>query len=261
MKLEENHVPTKYRGVKITSGFVITAGVLLVFVLLMLILMRAGIVALPSFLPGLFGNNEHQEQTLTGEDSVLPEFASDVTESKNHYYSFSVDPRETLSLLTEWDSYVREFRVINWYGQEADSRKYTLTVKGDRFRLESDNKVVICDGSSTWTIAETYRTSLENTVFTPESEIGITSLAAVKEAADKGSVTYSSEDGKHLLIVSEDAESGVLTEYLVSIETGVVMSERSYVSGTQYRAVITDRVDVFAADKLSEEYFAVPMAP
>lgn len=263
MDPNDKRTPAKYRGGKITSGVVITAVVMLIFVLLLLVLMKVGVISPPSFLQSVFGNGESTEQTAEVGQSGIPDFSADSALAGEHYHTFPVDPRETLAALTAQESYVREFRVINSYGGEADIQKYTLTVSGDRYRLESDFKTVLCDGTTTCTITGTYRTELNDTVFTPEYEIGITSLADIKAAAEKGSVTYPGRTGddKTLLIVSEDAESGILSEYAVSLETGVVMAERSYIDGELYRAVVTDAVDVFAADDLPADYFEIPKEP
>ncbi len=260
MNRDDNPMPAKYRGNRMTSGVIIAAAVVLIAALLLLFLMKLGVIGVPAFLDtvfGDFGKNENTEVAMNPNDIILPEFAAGSVHAEDHYYRFSVDPRETLAALTEWESYVREFRVINSYNEETDSRRYVLTVDGDRFRLESDSKTILCDGTAIYTITATYRTPLNGTVFTLENEIGITPLSEIKAIAENGSVTYPTGDDKHLLIVSEDAELGILSEYLVSVETGIVMSERSYIGGTLYRAVVTDSVDVFAAEDLPEEYFAI----
>ena len=264
MNRDDNPMPAKYRGNRMTSGVILAAAVVLIAVLLLLLLMKLGVIGVPAFLTavlGDFGENETVEAETEAGESILPEFAAGSVHADDHYYRFSIDPRETLASLTEWESYVREFRVINSYNEETDSRRYVLTVSGDRFRLESDSKTILCDGTTMYIITATYRTPLNGTVFTLENEIGITPLSEIKTIAEKGSVTYPMGDDKHLLIVSEDAELGILDEYLVSVETGIVMSERSYIGGTLYRAVITDSVDVFAADDLSEQYFSIPAEP
>lgn len=257
---KNKRVPSKYRKGKISSGIAFLLAGILIFVILLFVLMKIGVVDSPSFLHIFFDRDKSAEQTEENSKGGIPDFAPDSSLANEHYHTFSVDPRETLAGLTTWDSYVREFRVINAYGGEADIQKYTLTVNGNKYRLESDFKTVICDGENTHTITGTYRTQIDDTVFTPEYEVGITSLADVKEAAEKGSVTYSDHNGdeKILLIISEDAESGVLAEYTVSIETGIVLTERSYVNGELYRAVITDSTDVFAATELPEDFFKIP---
>ena len=258
MNRDDNSMPAKYRGNRVTSGVILAASVILIAVLLLLFLMKLGVIGVPAFLVTMFGENETAAAETEPGTSILPEFAAGSVHADDHYYRFSVDPRETLAALTEWESYVREFRVINSYNEETDSRRYVLTVSGDCFRLESDSKTILCDGTTLYTITATYRTPLNGTVFTLENEIGITPLSEVKTIAEKGSVTYPMGDDKHLLIVAEDAELGILSEYLVSVETGIVMSERSYIGGVLYRAVVTDSVDVFAADDLPEDYFAIP---
>ncbi len=263
MDPNEKRTPAKYRGVKITSGFVITAVTVLIFVLFLLLMMKLGVVTPPPFLQSVFGTVPNSEQTGEIRKSVIPDFSADAAEEEEIYHTFPVDARETLAVLKEPESYVREFRVINSYGGEADIQKYILTVRGNRYRLESDFKTVLCDGTTICTITGTYRTALDNTVFTPEYEIGITSLADVKAAAEKGSVTYPDRTraDKTLLVTAEDAESGILSEYVVSLETGVVMAERSYIGGEMYRAVVTDAVDIFAADNLPDDFFEIPEAP
>ena len=263
MHPNEKRTPAQYRGAKITSGVVVTVVTLLIFGLLMLLLMKIGVIQPPAFLQSMLGTGEAAEQTTEVGQIGIPDFSADSSLAAEHYHTFPVDPRETLASLTERDSYVREFRVINSYGGMADIQKYTLAVRGDRCRLESDFKTVLSDGTETWTITETYRTKLDGTVFTPENEIGITSLQDVKAAAEKGSVTYPRRGGddKMLFIVAEDAESGILYEYTVSLESGIVMSERSYIGGELYRAVVTDRVDVFAAEDLPDDYFEIPKEP
>lgn len=265
MNPNEKHIPAKYRGTKITSGVVIAAVVTLIFLLFLLLMMKLGVIEPPEFLQPVFGTVSSSVQTGEGENrrSVIPDFSADAAASEETYHSFPQDARETLASLTEPDAYVREFRVINSYDGEADSQKYVLTVSGNRYRLESDFKTVICDGTTSCTITGTYRTGLNNTVFTPEFEVGITSLADVKAAAEKGSVTYPDRTraDKTLLITAEDAESGILSEYAVSLETGVVLTERSYLGGEMYRAVVTDSVDIFAADSLPDDFFEIPEIP
>lgn len=251
--------PPKYYGHRITSGFVLTATVLLVFGLLLLVLMKLEVIGTPSILHDLLGTGEPPEPKSTVVENDLPEFSSGDTRTEDFYYTFAVDPREILATLTPRDAYVREFRVMNFYGDDADISKYTLTVRGACYRLESDHKTVVCDGTSSATVTGTYRTRLDGTVFTPENEIGVTSLETIRQASEKGSVTLSSADAKNLVIVTEDAETDILTEYLVSIETGVVMSERAYLDGVLYRAVITDSVDIFATDDLPADYFELPI--
>ncbi len=250
--------PPKYYGHRITSGFVITAVTLLLFGLLLLVLMKLEVIGTPSVLHGLLGTGESPEPEAATVANDLPEFSSGDTRTEDVYYTFSVDPREILASLTPQDTYVREFRVMNFHGDDADISKYTLTVRGACYRLESDHKTVVCNGTSSATVTGTYRTMLDGTVFTPENEVGMTALEAIRQASEKGSVTLSSEDAKNLLIITEDAETDILTEYLVSIETGVVMSERAYLDGVLYRAVITDSVDIFAADDLPADYFELP---
>ncbi|MGN1346714.1 MAG: hypothetical protein ACI4V1_08005 [Eubacteriales bacterium] len=255
MKQEEKRIPSKYRGGKITSGFVLTAVTILIFVLALLLLMKFGIVNAPAFLRPVLGIGEPSEQTAEPVGNDLPDFGGAETVTEEHYYTFAADPRDILASLTETEAYTREFRVINSYDGEVDLLRYTLTVNGSRFRLVSDRKTVLCDGETICTIAETYQTTLNGTGFTLENEVGITSLTEVRTAAEKGSVTYYSSNGKMLLVLSEDAETGVLAEFLVSIETGIVMSERFYLDGELYHAVLTDTVDVFAADDLPEDFF------
>lgn len=261
MNQDDKRIPTKkYHGGKITSGFVVTAVTMLLFILLLLVLMKLGVIGTPAFLQNILGTGENPAPATENIENDLPDFSSDGVRTEDRYYTFSVDPREILASLTEREAYVREFRVMNFYGEESDISKYTLTVSGERYRLESDHKMVICDGETACTITGTYRSKLNDTVFTLENEIGITPLSAVKTAADKGSVTFHSDGDKTLSIVSEDAETGVLSEYVVSIETGIVMSERSYLDGELYRAVVTDVVDVFGAeaDDLPDDYFEIP---
>ncbi len=248
----------KYYGNRVSSGFVITIVTLLLFVLLLLVLMKLDVIGTPEILHNLLGTGELPEPEAEIAENDLPEFSSGDLLTDNRYHTFSVDPREILASLTPMDAYVREFRVMNFYGDDADISKYTLTVRGPCYRLEADHKTVICDGTSAATVTGTYRTMLDGTVFTPENEVGMTSLSAIQKASEKGSVTLSADDNKQLLIVTEDAETDILTEYLVSIETGVVMSERAYLDGVLYRAVITDSVDIFAAENLPADYFALP---
>lgn len=253
----KKRTPTRFRKERLASGIVFVASGTLIFMVILLVLMKLDVVAPPFFLTSVFGGNgDSAEQTRSDTQSGIPELIAAQTEE--YYHTLPVDPREALAELVVQESYVRELRVINSFGTEADIQKYTLTVNGDRLRLESDFKTVICDGTAVYVATETYRTKLDNSLFTPEYEVGMTSLADVRAAAEKGSVTYSGrvEDEKELLIISEDAESGVLTEYSVSLETGIVMTERSYINGELYRAVVTDSVDVFA--QVSDDLFEIP---
>ncbi len=258
MNHDDKRPPSKYYGYRVTSGFIVTVVTLLLFVLLLLVLMKMEVIGTPPFLHNLFGIGDTPAPEIEIVDNNLPEFSAGDTRTEDRYYTFSVDPREILAALTARDAYVREFRVMNFHGEKVDISKYTLTVRDACYRLESDHKTVICDGTATATLTGTYRTVIDGSVFTPENEVGITSLAAIKAASEKGSVTFPSDGDKNLLIITEDAETDILTEYLVSVETGVVMLERSYLDGELYRAVITDAVDIFAADNLPEDFFELP---
>ena len=263
MDPREKHTSGKYRGTKITSGFVIAAVIVLILALFLLLLMKLAVLPVPSFLQSVLGTAPVSEQTGEIRKSVIPDLSADAAAEEESYYTFPPDAREVLAGLTEPEAYIREFRVINSYGGETDIQKYTLTVNGSRYRLESDFKNVICDGTTVSTITETYRTVLNGTVFTAENEIGITPLSEVKAAAEKGSVEYSrrAREDRTLLVVAEDAETGILSEYAVSIETGLVITERSYIHGEMYRAVVTDAADIFAANDLPEDYFKIPGTP
>ncbi len=258
MDKDDKRILAKYHGIRITSGFVITAATILIFVLLMLVLMKLDVIAVPSFLQVFIGGGETTDNKVESTENTIPDFGSDAISVENIYHQFEDDPKKFLESVRESEAYVREFRVINSYADKIDIRRYTLTVSGDQYRLESDNKTVICDGKNACTITETYRTDIIDTAFTKESEAGITPLEEVKAAAEEGNVSINSSNEKNLLILSDDEESGITSEYIVSIETGIVVSERSYINGVSYRIVITDSVSLLTKDTLPEDYFQIP---
>lgn len=200
------------------------------------------------------------DQNTGADEIVYPEGAiSDMqitqTELTDIFAEKNTD--DPFSLIIEIMSYKREFRIISIYNNEYSVEKYTLIKKDDSFRVTSDSKTVICDGERLYIENPAGYITTDAAVNSMYSEIGITPLSLIIEKSDQASIKIS-DDGKYLTVILDADDYGISYEYKISVESGIVTEEHSYMDGELFRSVVTDSYDIFSTDISDSGLFRIP---
>lgn len=190
--------------------------------------------------------------------------AYDEIENKNdseYITDILQEHKELFDLVEEHQSYRREFRVISISNDEYSVEKYTVVKHEKRFNAESDSKTIISDGQKlyiSYTEGYIITSAEEDSIY---KEIGITSLESIKKLME--SSDYESElenNGKTILLKFPQDAAGFMEEYRISVETGIVIEEYSYLNGNIYRSVVTDYFDVLSDLNANDAMFSIPTA-
>ena len=224
--------------------------VLALFAGCMLLLARNGLVYFPWLKMTV---SEQGTANLSGD--TVPTIEPSSTETMNWFRT--VDAKNQLKGLTERASYVRTVRIVHYAENDRHTEIVRITRNGERWRAESDERLLISDGENLYV-----RIGSEEAIFKNESdnlsrELGIAATDALLNDPHKRDMAFSA-DGKQLTITTEDAEAGLTGEYVIMIESGLVFSEKIQLDGQLIRTVQTDALDVFGADSLDDELFAIP---
>ena len=231
----------------------LAVGVLLILLLFagcMLLLSRNGLVYFP-WLKMTISDQGTPELS----DESIPTIEPPSRETMNWFRT--VDTKNLLKGLTERASYVRTARIVHYAGNDRHTETVRITRSGDRWRAESDERLLISDGENLYV-----RIGSEETVCKAEPdsfsrELGLASTDALLNDPYKRDMAFSA-DGKQITITTEDAEAGLTGEYVIMIESGLVFSEKIMLNGQTVRSVQTDTVDVFGADSLDDDTFTIP---
>lgn len=239
---------------KISAKKVIIAAVILAVVVLALLLylIFAG--------DKLFGG----EQSYTEDESAaaIPEMnGNNESEGQNFYYETNAE--NPIADVKEQESYIRTFRILTVYGENRNIESVTVTKYGEKYKAESDSRVIIYDGETLYIShgAEILKTTQEKSTYFEET--GATSLEEIRTMAnDKESYKTGfsvSTDGRLIEAVVEDlTHEGLKMEFEISLESGIVLSERSYLNDSVYRTVFTESFDLLSEDELAENIFRIP---
>lgn len=188
--------------------------------------------------------------------------AYDKIENKNDFEYITNIPEEykdLLDLVEEHQSYRREFRVISISNDEYSVEKYSVVKHEKRFKAESDSKTIISDGEKLYvSYSEDYivTSAEENSIY---NEIGITSLESIKKLMEYSNYEFEFENnGKTILLKFPQDNAGFMEEYRISVETGIVIEEYSYLNGNIYRSVVTDYFDILSDENADDSLFLIP---
>ncbi len=193
------------------------------------------------------------EQPFSGIPEILTPEDSDVT------YQYLADlSHNPLSYVTEKDSYVREVIIYQLYQDQTGSTTYTITKHGEKYRIDADHALRICDGQRLY-----IRNGIHLLITDASSyyeEIGVTSLADVKAMAEdreKYDVGCSiSENQKIINVRITDTSASLISDFEISMESGIVRSERHYYNNLLYKVVITESLDL--TEEMDESLFIIP---
>lgn len=231
---------------QLSSGILVTAGLILLTGIGLFFLLRSGILS-----------PEKQNNDNTVVFGELPEMQLTGENELQYYPLRDREPMEILMELTEETRYVWEFRSVEAWENEYTVERITVKRLDKKYRIESDTLLVICDGERVWrregmleTVTPADRTDLHR-------EAGLTSLDAIR--ADAGTMELEFNDPINAgMIRVKQLEGSIRNEYDISIETGIPVTERSYLNNMAYRMILTDSLSVKDADFLTENDFIIP---
>lgn len=207
----------------------------------------------------LFGDDpEYTEDTP---DTSIPEMQSqDLAGGHDIYYEKNTDA--PLADVKEYDSYVMTLRMISYYGENRSTESVTVTKQGEKYKTVSDSHTTIYDGETLYISYAGEILRIPTTESKYHDEIGVTSLdtlRAMSEDTEHYETTFEiSSDGRIIeAVVNDLTTDGVRMEFEISVESGLVTSERSYYNDTAYRIVLTESLDMTGAG-ISEDTFRIP---
>lgn len=256
----------------------ITVGVLVSFLLLMTILYSAHILTPPAFLEGIFSQDAEDTPDDGFSDQFLASLTghSPLTDSANEkLLDLSPDAlRDMLLGITTVDSYYHS-ATVTW--SDANNRftaaQVSCLVSGDRFHGESHvtgisskqltadaDTLYIREGSSSRRFPRG-----EEYAFTPESELGLPSLARMQKMiaeAEAGKYTLTMEtmlDSPCIRAIFTDTASGVREIFDVLPDYGIIVTASSYLPGEQspYYMVQTNSI-LTDISEFDEAIFEIP---
>lgn len=237
----------KLKRFRPTSGILVTALLILIIGLSLFLLIRSGILVPHS------GDREDDSgragvQLQLEEPAETGVIYGDVRDS---------DPKEVLLQLKESDSYVWNFSYIEAWENQYTTERTTVTRAGDKYRIERENLLVICDGDRVYrregmaeSICEADRTSVY-------LEAGLTSVSFIRANLDGCTVEYNDPVNPKYIRVSS-TKDGYRNEYEISLETGFPITERSYIGNMAYRMILTESVTGRSADSFDAKTFWIP---
>lgn len=207
----------------------------------------------------LFGND--LDYTEDESSAVIPEMqAQNTGGGQDIYYKKNTD--DPLADLKELDSYSMTLRMISFYGENRSIDSVTVTKHGEKYKAVSDSRIMIYDGETLYIDYGTETLKIPADRSTHYEEIGVTSLEELRSMANdtehyKTTFEVSSDSRIIEVIVHDLTLEGMRMEFEVSLESGLVTSERSYLNDTAYRIIMTESLDLTGAG-ISEDTFRIP---
>lgn len=235
---------------------VITAVILAAVVITVLLYM----IFAGGLLDKLFGDNENYAE---GESSVfIPEMTvGEENDEQDFYYERNTE--DPLADVKELDSYIRTVRMLTSYGEERNIESVTVTKKGEKYKAESDSRIMIYDGETLYINYgfEILKIPTEDSTY--YEEIGVTSLETVRsmvgDTEHYKTVFEVSADNRIIKVsLSDLVNEGLTMRFEISAESGFVISERFYLNDEAYKTVLTESFDILPDNDISDETFLIP---
>ncbi len=255
MSLNKNSRADQAERKPVSSRFIILvvlAASLLIAFIFLIFYAKSDILGFFSNIFGTDGDSGVSSGYVLGE-------ISDIKENGDNdiiYETHSTNAYEVLMSLSESTIYTRAIRIIYSVDAKTNIYRSTLTKNGDRFRIDSNERTVIYDGVRLYIKEPTY-TTVNEAEFNIYDEVGITPLSYIKEHAEQEYVFYKNADNpKTITVVISDG--AIYNEYEISVENGLVLTERSYHNGDVYCAVITDKIEIMEHSEPDEALFIIP---
>lgn len=254
-----NNKKTKGQGLlkPISSGDIVIMVSAASIVVVLIFLFFFNIIKIPDFILNLFNADNDSDVSEKYEYEII----DDIKENNMTdiiYETHNESAYKVLSSLEESESYTRKVRMFFFYGEDTSVTRANITKNGDCFRVETDSRTVIYDGEILYIKEPTYSLT-ERGSFNIWNEVGTTPLSYIKENANKASVSYkTSVNPKIITAVIRNEEQKMYSEYEISTETGIVITEKSYFNNLLYRVVMTDTIDAFKNFDDEENLFVIP---
>ncbi len=215
----------------------------------------------PERLLGVLGYSDGRNGNVTDWENVPDMSADSSFENELLYGEYDRDPYEHLLSIEENTRYIQKIRVTTSLLQKTNTEFLTISRDGNSYRIEGEGRLVICDGEKLY-VKEGFGSAITDcSYFSLEKETGLTSLVTIQNSVAEENVIYNISDNERLLIAKiSDSKNNVLKEYAISLEEGIVLSEKTtYMNSVVYRTVETDEIDLFVADGFPSDYFTIPM--
>lgn len=226
----------KLRHFKPTSGVLVTALVILSIIAGLFFLIRSGILVPHS------GDDASDGETV----GVLPDLDAPGSTDVTYYAGLELDADELLLQLEPVETFTWVFRHVEAWENEYTVERTLVTRSGEKYRIEQENLLVICDGERIWRregMLETVCPADQSDLYT---EGGLTSLEDLQNAlSDPDAVVTAEYDDpvNPRNIRLSRSKDGCRDEFVVSVETGIPITERSYIGNMAYRMILTDSME------------------
>lgn len=210
------------------------AAVLIAF--LIIIFLKSDIMRMPEFariILGLYDADAEETTVLT-----VPDIIAGEESDEKLYLNYTAE--EILNFLQESKSYTRNFRIIYSYLNKRNVIRYKLSLSDKKYRAESGANLIVCDGEKMHikTAVSEYTVASDNDFY---DELGLTSLDELKKLLEERKHTLAlSKNNRYVRASVYDENEALLSEYDISTEYGVIVTEYHYLNNEIYRAVVTD---------------------
>lgn len=192
----------------------------------------------------------------------IPDMTTEYGEEKLtiYYESNTADP---LADIREHDLYTRTVRIITSYGGTNDSERFTVTRQKQKYKAESDSRILVYDGETLYINYGTHTLTTKTENSTYYEEIGLTSLEDIRSMSQDtehySAVFEVSDDPKVINASIQDNTHGeIRMEFRISLESGLVLSERFYLNDAAYRTVLTESFELAAYESFGDDHFRTP---
>lgn len=201
---------------------------------------------IPEFIRVIFGKQDESSSELIVE---IPDISTQTGGETLSYFDYSEE--DILNSLIEKESYNRRIRIISSYGEKRDLDEYLLSVDNGKFIITGQTDTMIYDGTKLYIKNELSEETV-TAVTDVCSELGITSLDELKLLISENShkLSYGSNE-RTLKATIYDSYGQINSEYELSLETGIIITEYHYKNGEIYRAVVTTSVSDYDGEEIS----------
>ncbi len=254
--MKDEKKTTKFHGGKSLVSITLTLTV--VGVIFLLLFLYTGILPVPAFVSRLFGGSEGEDKDTIHNTNQLP-YTVESTENEYIDVYFNLTDREIFENLAEPEAYIRSFRIIRTHGGLYNSEKCQITKKGNAFRVESKTKTIICDGETLYVEGGAYQNWDKANPYSLYEKVGIASASQLLEMVRMEQASFTvNRDAKTITVTTVESEEKIQSIFVIAIESGIVITEQSYVDGNQYRIVVTDSLELYSESQMDAKLFVIP---
>ena len=175
-----------------------------------------------------------------------------------YYPVRDLEPEELLPMLKSVTSYEWIFRSVEAWQNEYTVERTVVLQNGKKYRIEKENLLVICDGEQLYR-----REGMTETICPANSsdlyfEAGLTPMDVIQFSENDGyacTMEYDDAVNPRRIRLSRTRD-GYRDEFVISIEAGIALTERSYTGSMAYRMILTDSFAV--TEWQDDSQFTIP---